>query len=45
MWTFFLIIALLGMLVLMFYLVLELNELEKKISILSEQVKKHYGLK
>ena len=42
MWTFFFIIALIGVLGLLFYLVLELNELEKRITTLAEAIRKHY---
>ncbi|NLD98291.1 MAG: hypothetical protein GX640_00320 [Fibrobacter sp.] len=45
MWNFFLILSLLGVLVLIFYLIIELNELEKKITNLAEQIKKHYDVK
>lgn len=42
MWTFFFVIALLGVLGLLFYLILELNELEKRVSTLAETLRKHY---
>ena len=44
MWTFFFIIALIGVLGLLFYLMLELNELEKRIGSLAEQLRKHYEI-
>ncbi len=44
MWTFFFIIALIGVLGLLFYLMLELNELEKQISALAESLRKHYEI-
>ncbi|MBN1309278.1 MAG: hypothetical protein JXA18_15245 [Chitinispirillaceae bacterium] len=44
MWTVFFIIALVGTLGLLFYLMLELNELEKKITTLAESLRKHYGV-
>jgi len=42
MWTFFFILALIGVLGLLFYLIIELNELEKRISGLAEALRKHY---
>ncbi len=42
MWTFFLIIAIFGILFLMVYLLLELNELEKKITSIVQEIKDHY---
>lgn len=42
MWTFFLIVALFGVMALLFYLVIELNELEKKIATLADEIRKHY---
>jgi hypothetical protein len=42
MWTFFLIIAIFGILFLMVYLLLELNELEKKITGIVQEIKDHY---
>ena len=44
MWTFFFIIALIGVLGLVFYLVLELNELEKRVNALAESLRKHYEI-
>ena len=44
MWTFFFIIALIGILGLLFYLMIELNELEKQISSLAEALRKHYEI-
>ena len=44
MWTFFFIIALIGVLGLVFYLMLELNELEKQIASLAETLRKHYEI-
>lgn len=45
MWTFFFIIAIVGVLALMFYLLIELNELEKKITAIAQELKNHYNLK
>ena len=42
MFTFFLILAVVGIIALLFYLVVELNELEKAVSALVEKLKKHY---
>lgn len=42
MWTFFLILAIIGILFLMVYLLLELNELEKKITETVQEIKKHF---
>ena len=42
MWIVFFTFAVLGVLVLMFYLLLELNELEKKITSLAQSIKDHY---
>lgn len=44
MWTFFFIIALISILGLLFYLMLELNELEKQISALAESIRRHYEI-
>lgn len=44
MWTFFFILALIGVMGLLFYLVMELNELEKKIGALAESLRKHYEI-
>ena len=44
MWTFFFILAIVGVMGLLFYLVLELNELEKKIAALAESLRKHYEI-
>lgn len=44
MWTFFFILSLIGVLGLVFYLMLELNELEKKITSLAEAIRKHYEI-
>ena len=44
MWTFFFIIALIGIMGLLFYLMLELNELEKRINALAESIRKHYEI-
>ena len=44
MWTFFFIIALVGIMGLLFYLVLQLNELEKKITTLAESIRRHYEI-
>ena len=44
MWTFFFIIALIGVLGLLFYLMLELNELEKRIGTLADLLRKHYEI-
>ena len=43
MWIVFLIFAVAGVIVLSFYIVIELNELEKKIEVLSDEIGKHYG--
>lgn len=42
MWTFFFIFALAGIIALLVYLLLEMNELEKKIGSLVEEIRKHY---
>ena len=42
MWTFFLALAVLGVFVLLFYLLIELNELEKKVTGFAEEIRKHY---
>lgn len=42
MWTVFFIIALLGIFILLFYIMVELNEFEKNINTITEEVKKHY---
>lgn len=42
MWTFFFILAIFGVLFLIVYLLLELNELEKKITGIVQQIKDHY---
>lgn len=42
MWTFFLILTIFGVLALMFYILLELNELEKRITTIVKDLKKHY---
>lgn len=42
MWTIFFILAIVGIIVLLVYLLLELNELEKKISDLVKEIKNHY---
>lgn len=42
MWTFFFILAIFGIVGLMFYLLLELNELEKKITAIVQEIRKHY---
>jgi hypothetical protein len=44
MWTIFFIIALIGILGLLFYLLLVLNELEKQINALAESIRKHYEI-
>ena len=44
MWTFFFILALIGVLGLLFYLMLELNELEKQTATLAELLRKHYEI-
>lgn len=42
MWTFFLILAIFGVMALLFYLVIELNELEKRIATLADEIRKNY---
>ncbi len=42
MWTVFFVIALLGIVLLLFYILIELNEFEKKINTLVEEIRKHY---
>ncbi len=44
MWTFFFIIALIGILGLLFYLVIELNELEKRFTTFAELLREHYEI-
>mgnify|MGYP001305248001 FL=1 len=44
MWVVFLILAIVAVFVLLFYLLLELNELEKKVVSFTEEIKKHYEL-
>jgi hypothetical protein len=44
MWTFFFILALVGVLCLVVYLMVELNELEKRVNALSESLRKHYEI-
>jgi hypothetical protein len=44
MWVVFLILAIVAVFVLLFYLLLELNELEKKVISFTEEIKKHYEL-
>jgi cell division protein FtsL len=45
MWTFFLFLAVLGVIILMIYLLTQLNEMEKKMVDLSEEIRKHYEQK
>jgi cell division protein FtsL len=45
MWTFFLFLAVLGVIILMIYLLTQLNEMEKKMIDLSEEIRKHYEQK
>jgi hypothetical protein len=40
--TFFLLLAVIGIIALLFYLAVELNELEKRVSALVDKIKKHY---
>lgn len=42
MWTVFFIFALLGVVVLLFYILIELNDFEKKLNQIAEDIKKHY---
>ena len=42
MWIVFLVISILGVFALLFYLLVELNELEKKVTGFVEEVRKHY---
>ncbi|HON11906.1 MAG TPA: hypothetical protein PLE24_13645 [Chitinispirillaceae bacterium] len=42
MWVVFLSLAILAVFVLLFYLLVELNELEKKVVSFSEEINKHY---
>jgi len=44
MWIFFFIIALIAVMGLLFHLVIQLNELEKRISSIAESIRKHYGI-
>lgn len=44
MWTFFFILSILGVIVLLFYLTLQLNELEKLVASLTEKIRKHYEI-
>lgn len=41
-WIILFAIALLGVIALMFYLVVELNDLDKTVNELSEEIEKHY---
>jgi hypothetical protein len=43
MWFFFFILAIFGVIALLFYLIVQLNELEKQVATLTERIKKHYG--
>jgi hypothetical protein len=45
MWTFFLFLAVLGVIILMIYLLTQLNEMEKKMVELFEEIRKHYEQK
>jgi len=42
MWTVFLILMLVGSIGLLFYILIELNETEKKVIALSDSIRKHY---
>jgi hypothetical protein len=42
MWTIFFIISLFASVFLLVYILIELNEFEKKINILAEDIQKHY---
>jgi len=42
MWTFFFILAIIGVIILLFHLMLQLNDLEKTVQNLAERIRKHY---
>jgi|GEM_PF-1643275 len=42
MWTFFFILSLFASVFLLVYILIELNEFEKKVNVLAEDLKKHY---
>ncbi|MBN1602676.1 MAG: hypothetical protein JW915_13795 [Chitinispirillaceae bacterium] len=45
MWTFFLLLAILGVIILMVHLLTQLNDMEKKMAELAEEIRKHYEQK
>jgi hypothetical protein len=45
MWTFFLFLAILGVVILMVHLLTQLNDMEKKMVELAEEIRKHYEQK
>lgn len=42
MWTFFFILSLFASVFLLIYILIELNEFEKRVNVLAEDIKKHY---
>lgn len=45
MWTIFLLLAILGVIILMVHLLTQLNDMEKKMTELAEEIRKHYEQK
>jgi len=44
MWTFFFILSLIASVVLLIYILIELNEFEKKVNTLADDIRKHYEI-
>jgi hypothetical protein len=44
MWFFFFILAIIGVIILLFHIMLQLNELEKQVTALTEKIRKHYEI-
>jgi hypothetical protein len=42
MWIVFFVISLIAIVILLFYILIELNEFEKKINEITDNIKKHY---
>jgi hypothetical protein len=42
MWIVFFVISLIAIVILLFYILIELNEFEKKINEIADDIKKHY---
>lgn len=42
MWIVFFVISLIAIIILLFYILIELNEFEKKINEIADDIKKHY---